>query len=130
MLLILPGAIYSSQELWIIVSAKHAQVGSKLYTVQVYMHLQLTQVLHVLNTFIQESTELSYDMIHVTRLLLSNQQGGSLAQLAVSPNQPPLCRTLSGIVIHCASVMLSRTDVSLLQSFLYMLNNPAALEVR
>ena len=93
------------------------------------MYLELAQALHILNTFIQESTELSHDLMHLSRLLLSNQQGGTLAQLAVFLDQPPLCRTLSKIVIHSVSVILSRTGVDLLQPFLYMLNNPTALEV-
>ena len=93
------------------------------------MYLLFAQALHTLNTFIQDSAELSHDLMYLSRLLLSNQQDGPLAQLTVSPDQPPLCRTLSGIVIHCVSVMLSRTSVNLLQPFLYMLNNPSALEV-
>ena len=72
--------------------------------------------------------------MHVLELLISNEQGGNeqggpLAQLTASPHQPSLCRTLSGIVVHCVAVILSRTNVDLLQPFLNMLTNPTAIEV-
>ena len=89
----------------------------------------LVQALQALDTFIQESTGLSTNLKRVLRLLLGNQQGGPLAQLEVVPHQSSLCRTLSGIIVHSVSVILSRSDVDLLLPFLNMLNNPTAIEV-
>ena len=43
------------------------------------------------------------------RLLLVNQQGGNLAQLTVSPDQPALCRILGSVIVHTVAVILSVT---------------------
>ncbi len=65
----------------------------------------------------------------IARALLANQHGGPLAQLAISPRQPPLQRTLGAIVVHTAIIFQSRQGVELLEPFVKMLNNPAALMV-
>ncbi len=65
----------------------------------------------------------------IAQALLANQQGGPLAQLAITPCQPPLQRTLGAIVVHTAIIFQYRQGVELLQPFVKMLNNPAALVV-
>ncbi len=71
-------------------------------------------------------------MLQVLRLLLANQQGGTLAQMVVSPHQAHagLHRSLTGLVVHTVAVLLSRAKTKLLFPFLNMLTNPTALEVR
>ena len=69
-------------------------------------------------------------MVLIMRLLLSNQQGGPLAQMAVSPDQSALCRTLTDIVVHTVSVIMSKTNVDLLAPFEKLLTKPTDLKVR
>ncbi len=65
----------------------------------------------------------------IGRALLANQQGGTLAQLAIAPRQPPLQRTVGAIAVHAAVVLQSVKRVEILQPLVLMLNNPAALQV-
>jgi len=65
----------------------------------------------------------------VARSLVANEQGGPLAQLGVAPQQPLLNRILGAIVVHTAAVFFCRQRVKILQPFVNMLNNPAALIV-
>lgn len=95
---------------------------------QCYMHLP-SQAIQALNTVIQSCTNYSPDILHLLRLLLANQQGGQLAQMTVSPDQPALCRTLTALVIHTAAVLLTRANDDLLLPFVNMLNNPSVLGV-
>lgn len=67
--------------------------------------------------------------MHVLRLLLSNQQGGTLAQMSVSPLQAALHRILTGLVMHTVVTLLSRPNTELLLPLINMLKNPAILEV-
>ena len=71
-------------------------------------------------------------MLQVLRLLLANQQGGTLAQMVVSPHQAhaALHRSLTGLVVYTVAVLLSRANTKLLLPFLNMLTNPTVLEVR
>ncbi len=71
-------------------------------------------------------------MLQVLRLLLANQQGGTLAQMFVSPHQAhaSLHRSITGLVVHTVAVLLSRAKTELLLPFLNMLTNPSVLEVR
>lgn len=64
------------------------------------------------------------------RMLLTNQQGGILAQMSVSPHQLGHHRTLTGLVVHTVVVLLSRPNTELLLPFINMITNPASLEVR
>lgn len=68
-------------------------------------------------------------MMQTARLLLANQQGGTLAQMTVTSQQPTQCRSLSSVVVHTAAVMLCRQGVEILLPFVNMFNNPAALVV-
>ena len=65
----------------------------------------------------------------IVRTLLVNQQGGPLAQLQVSPQQPSLARDLTSIAVHTAIVLSTRKDTDVLAPFVNMLNNPSALVV-
>jgi len=65
----------------------------------------------------------------MARSLVANEQGGPLAQLGISPQQPLQHRTLGAIVVHTAAVFFCRQRVYILQPFVNMLNNPAALVV-
>ena len=65
----------------------------------------------------------------MARSLVANEQGGPLAQLTISPRQPLQHRTLGAIVVHTAAVLFCRQRVEILQPFVNMLNNPAALVV-
>ncbi len=64
------------------------------------------------------------------RLLMTNQQGGTLAQMSVSPDQVGLHRTLTGVVVHTVVTLLSRPNRELLLPFINMLTNPALLKVK
>ena len=65
----------------------------------------------------------------MARSLVANEQGGPLAQLGVAPQQPLQNRILGAIVVHTATVFFCRQRVEILQPFVNMLNNPAALVV-
>lgn len=82
-----------------------------------------------LDEFVKRSKYLSEDLKRAARALLANQQGGVLAQMSVSPNQPLQCRTLTGLVVHTALVLFSRPKVEILLPFFHMLTNPSALNV-
>ncbi len=63
------------------------------------------------------------------RMLLTNQQGGTLTQMCMSPHQLSHYRTLTGVVIHTIVTLLSRPDTEILFPFISMITNPANLEV-
>ncbi len=89
------------------------------------------QALQLLNTFVQNYPTISPELLQVLRLLLANQQGGTLAQMVVSPHQAQagLHRSITGLVVHIITVLLSRTNNELLLPFLNMLRNPTLLKV-
>jgi len=65
----------------------------------------------------------------MARALVANEQGGPLAQLRIAPRQPLQHRALGAIVVHTAAIFLCRQRVGILQPFVNMLKNPAALVV-
>jgi len=65
----------------------------------------------------------------MARSLVANEQGGPLAQLGIAPWQPLKHGILGVIVVHTTAVFICRQRVDILQPFLSMLNNPAALIV-
>ena len=65
----------------------------------------------------------------MARALVANEQGGPLAQLRIAPRQPLQHRALGAIVIHTAATFLCQQRVGILQPFVNMLKNPAALVV-
>ncbi|XP_064403130.1 E3 ubiquitin-protein ligase RNF213-like isoform X2 [Halichondria panicea] len=88
------------------------------------------EALQLLNTFVQNYPTISPELLQVLRLLLANQQGGTLAQMVVSPHQAQagLHRSITGLVVHIVTVLLSRTNNELLLPFLNMLTNPTLLK--
>lgn len=72
---------------------------------------------------------LSPPMRQTARLLLTNKQGGPLAQLCVTPALPTICKTLGAIVIHTVAVIDSHFRLPILLPFVNMMGNPAALAV-
>ena len=76
-----------------------------------------------------KSTLLSNEQKLMARALLANQQGGILEQMSASPQQPLECRTMLDLVVHTAAVFFCKREVDLLQPFISILINPAALNV-
>ncbi len=68
-------------------------------------------------------------MLQVLRLLLANQQGGTLAQMVASPHQAGLHKSLTGLVVHTVAVLLNMANTELLLPFVNMLTNPISLQV-
>ena len=71
----------------------------------------------------------SHSMLHMARLLLTNKQGGPLAQLCVTPELPAICKTLGAIIIHTVAAIDSNSGQPLLLPFLNMMTYPAQLAV-
>lgn len=69
-------------------------------------------------------------MLHAARCLLTNQQGGDLAQMKVSETLSSECKTLGAVVVHAIAVLLSNSEMQILLPFINMLENPASLTVR
>ena len=65
----------------------------------------------------------------MARALIANEQGGPLAALRVSPDQPAIQRTMAAVVVHTAATLFSRQGVELLHPLVAMLTKPADLTV-
>ena len=65
----------------------------------------------------------------MARALIANEQGGPLAALRVSPDQPAIQRTMAAMVVHTAAALFSRQSVELLHPLVAMLTKPAELKV-
>ena len=65
----------------------------------------------------------------MARALIANEQGGPLAALRVSPDQPAIQRTMAAVVVHTAATLFSRQRVELLHPLIAMLTKPAELKV-
>lgn len=87
------------------------------------------QLLELFDENISKVKGLSSQMLQAARLLLTNKQGGPLAQMTISPTLLSECKTLGSIVIHTASVVSSKSTCQVLLPFFNMLTNPAALTV-
>lgn len=68
-------------------------------------------------------------MRQTARLLLTNKQGGPLAQFSISPQLPATYKTLGAIVVHTAAIIDSHLRLPILLPFVNMMGNPAALKV-
>lgn len=68
-------------------------------------------------------------MLHTARLLLTNKQGGTLAQMCITPDLPAMCKTLGSIVVHTVAVLDSNSRHHSLLPFVNMMTNPAQLAV-
>ena len=80
--------------------------------------------------FLQNMATLSPEMLPVTRLFLTNAQGGPLLEMKITPTLSQSCQVLSMIVVHSVSVLLNRKNYSILQPFVDMMSNAAALQAR
>ena len=65
----------------------------------------------------------------MAQMLINNKQGGPLDAFRVSPGQLAVQRTAGTVVVHTAAVLLSMTNVTLLQPLISMITNPADLTV-
>lgn len=68
-------------------------------------------------------------MLQAARLLLTNTQGGPLAQMRITPEVPAEFKSLGALVVHTVAVMNSCAKLHILLPFVNMLNNPGALAV-
>ena len=71
----------------------------------------------------------SSSMLHMAKLFLTNEQGGPLAQLCVTPELPAICKTLGAIIVHTVAVIELNSGQPLLLPFLNMMAYPAQLAV-
>ena len=81
------------------------------------------------NQFLLDMKALSPPMLLAARRLLTNQQGGILAQMKVTERLSLECKTLGSIVIHTVAVLFSNSKQPILLPFIKMLDNPASLRV-
>ncbi len=72
---------------------------------------------------------LTAPMWHAARCFLTNEQGGSLAQMRMSKELSSTCRCLSAVVVHVSTVILTNSKHGLLLPFVNMIMNPATLTV-
>lgn len=82
-----------------------------------------------MNQFTLRMESFSPPMIQAARLLLTNAQGGPLAQMRITPELPAEFKSLGAVVIHTVAVINSYSKEHILLPFVNMLNNPAALSV-
>ena len=76
--------------------------------------------------------EFSPSLHKVAKLLLTNQQGGPLSDMQISPEQPAEFRMLGGIVLHTVAVfgsVFENPEQHFLLPFVNMLTNPEAISV-
>ncbi len=69
-------------------------------------------------------------MLYVAKLLLTNKQGGSLAQMTVIPGLSAEDKTIGAIVMHTVTVLSANVEHPFLLPFLHKMTNPKALAVR
>ena len=82
-----------------------------------------------LNQFLLDLKAFSPPMLQVARCLLTNQQGGDLAQMKISETLSSECKTLGALVVHTIAVLFSNSKLQILLPFISMLENPASLTV-
>lgn len=68
-------------------------------------------------------------MLQAARRYLTNKQGGPLAQMRIGPELPSECQMLGAVVVHTFSVISCNSRRAVLQPFVNMTTNPAALAV-
>ncbi len=68
-------------------------------------------------------------MRQAARCFLTNDQGGNLAQMRMTPALPLSYKSLSAIVIHASAVILCNSQYPILLPFANMILNPATLAV-
>ncbi len=72
---------------------------------------------------------LTTPMRQAARCFLTNDQGGNLAQMKMTPELSLSCKTLSSVVVHASAVILCNSKYPILLPFVNMLTNPATLAV-
>jgi len=81
-----------------------------------------------MDQFLQNTEWLSPEMLPMSRLFLTNAQGGPLDQMKMTPDASQSCQVLSIIVTHAVTVLMNRKNCSILQPFVNMMSNVAALQ--
>lgn len=89
----------------------------------------LIQVLDLFNQFCQNMKAFSSPMKQMARLLLTNKQGGPLAQMTMTQTLPAEFKTLGSVVVHTVAVLSSNSAYPILLPFVNMMTNPAVLSV-
>lgn len=87
------------------------------------------QLLLLFDQFAQNVNAFSPLMRQLARFLLTNQQGGPLAQMTITPALPSEFKTLCSIVIHSVAIFGCNSTYGILLPFVQMLYDPAALNV-
>ena len=65
----------------------------------------------------------------VARKLVCNAQGGPLAALQVTPNQPVSQQSLGALVVHAVVVLINRSNLDILHPLVTLLNSPGDMTV-
>ena len=68
-------------------------------------------------------------MKDVARRLVCNAQGGPLAALQVTANQPMFQQTLGALVVHAVAVLISRSSLDILHPLVTLFNAPGDMAV-
>lgn len=89
----------------------------------------LQQVLEILQQSTLNLKDLTPFMVDLAGKLLTNSQGGRLAEMNVSPDNPPECRIVGSIVVHTVAVLSANSANPILHPFINMLMKPGALAV-
>ena len=87
------------------------------------------QLMELFGQFTLSVKAFTPSMRRTAQLLLTNQQGGPLAQMTITPTLPSECKALGSIVIHSVVAFSSNSRYHILLPFVNMLTNPAALTV-
>lgn len=101
----------------------------KLKVIATLIDFVILQLLELFNQFSSSVKVFPRSMLQAARLLLTNQQGGPLAQMTITPDLPSENITLCSIIVHCMAVFSSNATCHILLPFVNMLTNPAALTV-
>ena len=65
----------------------------------------------------------------MARKLVCNAQGGPLAALQVTANQPMFQQTLGALVVHAGAVLISRSNLDIFYPLVTLLINPGNMAV-
>ena len=91
--------------------------------------MHFLQFLEAFDQFMLGLKAFSPPMLQTARQLLTNEQGGPLAQLCMTPELPGMYKTLGSIIVHTVAVLDSNSRQPILYPFIHMMTNPAKLEV-
>lgn len=88
-----------------------------------------SQIIETLQQSILNVKALTPFMVDIAEKLLTNSQGGRLAEMNVSPDHPPECQIVGSIVVHTVAVLSANSENPILHPFIDMLMKPAVLAV-